>query len=169
MSDTAALNLDRAGQETAENWGLTAVKQALAPGGRTYDLPFMKTAGFSGTVTLLHAEKGLVDLEWQAEAPLNSYDGIVHGGMQAALADIAQGHAYSTLIDAPCGFSTVDLSSRYLRPMPSGQTYRVTTHVVESTRRTALIETIMKRADGKTLSRFVGNWQMGERDFKLKN
>lgn len=164
MADTVTLD-----ESSEENWGLTAVKTALAPGGRTYDLPFMKTAGFSSSVTLLHAEKGLVELEWQAEAPLNSYDGIVHGGMQAALADIAQGHAYSTLIDAPAGFSTVDLSSRYIRPMPSGQTYRVTTTVLESTRRTALIETVMSRSDGKTVSRFVGNWQIVQRDFKLKN
>lgn len=164
MADTATLHPD-----PAENWGLTAVKEALAPGGRTYDLPFMQTAGFSSSISLLRAEKGLVTIEWNAEAPLNSYDGIVHGGMQTALADIAQGHAFSTLINEPTGFSTVDLSSRYLRPMPSGQTYLVETRVLESTRRTALIETVIRRQDGKTVSRFVGNWQVVQRDFKLKN
>ena len=46
MADTATLQSDPSGN-TAENWGLTAVKTALAPGGRAYDLPFMKTAGFS--------------------------------------------------------------------------------------------------------------------------
>lgn len=168
MADTATLQSDPSGN-TAENWGLTAVKTALAPGGRAYDLPFMKTAGFSDSITLLQAEKGLVLIEWQADAPLNSYDGIIHGGMQTALADIAQGHAFSTLIDAPCGFSTVDLTSRYLRPMPSGRTYQVETKVLESTRRTALIETVIRREDGKTVSRFLGNWQIVQREFQLKN
>lgn len=164
MADTATLH-----NETPENWGLTAVKEALAPGGRTYNLPFMQTAGFSSTVALIQAEKGLVTIEWKADAPLNSYDGIVHGGMQTALADIAQGHAFSTMIDEPMGFSTVDLSSRFLRPMPSGQTYLVETRVLESTRRTALIETVISRQDGKTVSRFLGNWQVVQRDFKLKS
>lgn len=163
MADTLTLQ-----SEPPENWGLTAVKEALAPGGRTYNLPFMQTAGFSNSVSLLQAEKGLVVIEWKADAPLNSYDGIVHGGMQTALADIAQGHAFSTLIDEPTGFSTVDLSSRYLRPMPSGHVYRVETRVIESTRRTALIETVIKRQDGKTVSRFLGNWQVVQREFKLK-
>ena len=168
MPDTATLSVTPTSAPD-ENWGLTAVKEALAPGGRTYDLPFMKTAGFSDNITLLHAEQGLVLLEWAAQAPLNSYDGIVHGGMQTAVADIAQGHAFSTLIDQPCGFSTVDLSSRYLRPMPSGQTYQVETRVMEKTRRTALIETVIRRADGKTISRFQGNWQVVERAFALKH
>ena len=168
MPDTATIPSTPA-PDTAENWGLTAVRTALAPGGRTYDLPFMKTAGFSDSIELTHAEQGRVTLSWHAEAPLNSYDGIVHGGMQTALADIAQGHAFSTLIEAPCGFSTVDLTSRYLRPMPSGQSYEVDTTVLEKTRRTAIIETVIRRSDGKTVSRFVGNWQVVQRDFQLKN
>ena len=63
----------------------------------------------------------------------------------------------------------MDLTSRYLRPMPSGQSYEVDTTVLEKTKRTAIIETVIRRSDGKTVSRFVGNWQVVQRDFQLKN
>ncbi|MAI90222.1 PaaI family thioesterase [Ponticaulis sp.] len=167
MADTATLH-EPSGTQPVENWGLTAVRTALQPDGRTRDLPFMRTAGLSDTLHLIDTGKGFLNLSWQAEAPLDSYDGIVHGGMQTVVADIAQGHAFSTLLDAPCGFSTVDLSSRFLRPMKSGQTYRVETRVTEQTRRTALIETTIHREDGKPVSHFLGSWQVVNREFKVK-
>lgn len=168
MADTATL-AETAGTPKAENWGLTAVRTALQPEGRTRDLPFMKTAGLSETIDLLDAGPGFLTLAWRAEAPLDSYDGIIQGGMQTVVADIAQGHAFSTLLEEPCGFSTVDLSSRYLRPMPSGKTYTVETRVTEKTRKTALIETTIRRSDGKPVSYFLGSWQVVQRDFKLKS
>lgn len=168
MADTATLT-QNPDLPQAENWGLRAVRSALKPEGRTRDLPFMRTAGLSETLELIDTGPGFLTLSWRAEPPLDSYDGIVQGGMQTVVADVAQGHAFSTLLDEPRGFSTVDLSSRYLRPMPSGQTYTVETRVTEQTRRSALIETIIRRADGKTVSQFLGSWQIVQRDFKLKS
>ncbi|WP_022694436.1 PaaI family thioesterase [Ponticaulis koreensis] len=166
MADTATLS-ENANALQPENWGLTAVRTALQPEGRTRDLPFMRTAGLSETLELIDTGPGYLTLAWRAEAPLDSYDGIIQGGMQTVVADVAQGHAFSTLLEEPRGFSTVDLSSRYLRPMPSGQTYTVETKVTEKTRRTALIETTIRRSDGKPVSHFLGSWQIVQRDFKL--
>ena len=165
----AAIRAVADAQPQAEAWGLIAVRHALAAEGRSRCLPFMKTAGLSDTLELVHAEPGLLRLRWTAEAPLDSYDGIVQGGMLAVIADVAQGHTFSTLLDAPCGFSTVDLSTRYIRPVPSGQTYEIECRVVEKTRQTALIETDIRNSDGKLTTHFLGSWRIANRDFVMKS
>jgi uncharacterized protein (TIGR00369 family) len=43
--------------------------------------------------------------------------GLVHGGLAATLLDSVMGCAVQTRLDAGVGYSTLDLSVRYLRPM----------------------------------------------------
>ena len=124
MTEAAIRAMPGTAQPEPESWGLIAVRQALAAEGRSRRLPFMKTAGLSDTLELIRAEPGLLRLKWTAEAPLDSYDGIIQGGMLAVIADVAQGHTFSTLLDAPCGFSTVDLSTRYIRRSLPGRPMR---------------------------------------------
>jgi acyl-coenzyme A thioesterase PaaI-like protein len=157
--------------ETREhlNWGTKAVRHALSDGGSSRKLPFMKTATLSETLTLTEACNGLLRLSWHASEALNSYDGIIQGGMLAVVADIAQGHTFSTTLDGPAGFSTVDLATKYLRPVASGQTYAVDSRVIDRSRRSAMIETFIRRADGKVTTHFLGSWQVSQRNFELKS
>lgn len=153
----------------ALNWGTQAVRNALSVSGSSRKLPFMQTSSLSDTLTLLEARNGYLLLSWDATDQLNSYDGIIQGGMLAVVADIAQGHAFSTTLDAPTGFSTVDLTTKYLRPVASGQTCTVESRVIDKSRRSAIIETCIYRADGKVTTHFIGSWQISQRNFELKS
>ncbi len=150
------------------NWGVKAVRSVLAEGGHSFSLPFARTLGFGQSIRLVSASFGDVELEWDAEAPLDSMDGIIQGGMLSVIADFAQAHCFSTILDAPQGFSTVDFNTRFLRPVPSGQTYRVHSKLVDRARKTAVFETVFKRADGKPTTYVVGSWQLTDREFKVK-
>lgn len=160
-----------ADQQTDEpklNWGVKAVRNVLAPDGHSRKLPFAKTLGLSDTIRLTAADFGLVTLEWDARAPLDSMDGIIQGGVLTVIADYAQGHCFSTTLDAPQGFSTVDFQTRFLRPVPSGQTYLIESRVIDRARKSAVIETWFRRTDGKPTTHIVGAWQLVDREFKVK-
>lgn len=151
------------------NWGVKAVRSVLAPGGHSGKLPFARTLGLDQSVDLISANYGEVVLNWAATPPLDSMDGIIQGGVMAVIADYAQGHCFSTTLDAPQGFSTVDFQTRFLRPVPSGQTYRVESRLLERSRKTGLIETWFRRADGKPTTHVIGTWQLVDREFKVKS
>lgn len=155
--------------EADENWGVKAVRSVLAPGGHSRKLPFARTLGLSLSVNLVDVSWGEVTLEWDAAAGLNSMDGIIQGGILTVIADYAQGHCFSTTLEAPQGFSTVDFQTRYLRPVPSGQTYAITSRVLEKSRRTGLVETWFRRQDGKPTTHVIGTWQLVDREFRVKN
>ena len=168
MADTEIL-IDATAQAPVLNWGTKAVRAALAPGGSSRALPFMKTATLGDTLTLEQADEGYLLLTWDALAPLDSYDGIVQGGMLAVIADVAQGHTFSTTLDKPAGFSTVDLTTKYLRPVPSGMRYSIESRVIDRARRSAIIETYIRRQDGKVTTHFIGSWRMADRAFEVKS
>ncbi|HEY1596444.1 MAG TPA: PaaI family thioesterase [Thermoleophilaceae bacterium] len=55
--------------------------------------------------------------------------GVVHGGLAATLLDSAMGCAVQTTLDAGTGYTTLDLSTTFLRPMTS-ETGRVVCEAV---------------------------------------
>lgn len=156
---------------TEDNWGMKAVRNVLAmtPPGNSRKLPFARTLGLSASVRLSDVGYGTLTLDWDAHSELDSMDGIIQGGVLNVVADYAQGHCFSTVLDKPQGFSTVDFQTRFLRPVPSGQTYAVVSKVLEQTRRTALIETWVRRIDGKPTTHVLGTWQIVDRPFEVKS
>lgn len=154
-----------------ETWGMKAVRSVLSmsPAGNSRRLPFARTLGLSASVHLIDVGYGTLALDWDAHSDLDSMDGIIQGGVLNVVADYAQGHCFSTVLDKPQGFSTVDFQTRFLRPVPSGQSYAVTSKVLERTRRTALIETWFRRADGKPTTHVLGTWQIVDRAFEVKS
>ncbi len=153
--------------EVSEIWGVRAVRAALSDGGNSWKLPFIQTLNLQNTLRLVHVAEGELILDWDAAHSLDSMDGIAQGGVLTVLADLAQGHCFSTTLDAPKGFSTIDFQTRYLRPVPSGQSYRIETRVLQRARKTGLIETWIRRHDDKPTTHVIGSWQIVERDFKI--
>ena len=80
--------------------------------------------------------------------------GLVHGGLAATLLDSAMGCAVQTRLEAGVGYSTLDLSVRYLRPMTRDTgTVRAKGAVVHLGRATATAEgRIVAAATGKLLA-----------------
>src|ERR1700738_5302334 len=68
-------------------------------------------------VSIVEVEKGKVTFAVQpAEFHYNPI-GVVHGGLAATLCDSAMGCAVQTMLPAGTGYTTVDLSVTYLRPL----------------------------------------------------
>ena len=67
--------------------------------------------------SIVEVEKGKVTFAVQpAEFHYNPI-GVVHGGLAATLCDSAMGCAVQTMLPAGTGYTTVDLSVTYLRPL----------------------------------------------------
>jgi uncharacterized protein (TIGR00369 family) len=68
-------------------------------------------------------EPGVAEIVWEDPLPYTfpHHDGsqLVHGGMLAALADTAMGHACFSLLDFGQNFLTADLRVDFLRAVPS--------------------------------------------------
>jgi uncharacterized protein (TIGR00369 family) len=79
--------------------------------------------------------------------------GSVHGGVIAAILDTAAGCAVHSTLPAGVGYTTLDLTTRYLRPvtMDSG-TLLCEGTVISSGRRTALAEALLTDELGRLLA-----------------
>jgi len=152
--------------ETELNWGVQIVRSALSDGGSSWRLPFAPSLQLNKDMGLIAANYGELIMEWNARPHLDSMDGIIQGGILTVLADLCQGHCFSTTLDEPTGFSTVDFQTRYLRPVPSGQTYTIESRILQRARKTGLIETWIRRTDGKPTTHVIGSWKIVDRNFK---
>jgi uncharacterized protein (TIGR00369 family) len=79
--------------------------------------------------------------------------GSVHGGVIATLLDSATGCAVHSVLPAGTGYTSVDLATKYLRPVTI-DTGRVTAEgtVISRGSRTALAEARLTDADGRLLA-----------------
>jgi uncharacterized protein (TIGR00369 family) len=111
--------------------------------------PIGDTLGF----TLLEASEGraVFGLE-PAEHHYNPI-GVVHGGVAATLLDSACGCAVHTLLPAGAGYTSLDLSVRYLRPVTADTgPIRAVGTVLNKGRRTALAEGRLLDSNDKLLA-----------------
>jgi uncharacterized protein (TIGR00369 family) len=112
--------------------------------------PIARLLGFD----IREISPGSVSFELSPELEHYNPIGSVHGGVAATLLDTALGCAVQTLLPKGEGYTTLDLSVRYLRPI-TVQTGRViaTGEVIHRGRRTATAEGQIVTADtGKVLA-----------------
>ena len=111
--------------------------------------PIMSTLGITGMeVERGRVAFGLEPAEWHYN-PI----GTVHGGVLATLLDSATGCAVHSTLPAGTGYTSLDLSVRFLRPVSvSSGTLRCTGEVLNAGRRTALAEARLTDAAGKLLA-----------------
>ena len=111
--------------------------------------PLVSTLGF----TALTVEKGVVTVDLEpAEFHLNPL-GTVHGGVVAALLDTACGCAVHSTLPAGTGYTSLDLSTRFLRPVMAGTgLIRCTGTVLTSGSRTATAEGRLVDGRGRLLA-----------------
>src|SRR5829696_3247724 len=116
------------------------------------DLPKPPVTHMLG-IGAISAEDGRVVAELQpAEYHYNPL-GTVHGGVLATLLDTATGCAVHSTLPAGTGYTSLDLSVRFLRPVSvSSGTLRCTGEVLNAGRRTALAEARLTDAAGKLLA-----------------
>ena len=109
-----------------------------------------QTVGFR----LTEAEPGRAVFEGEPEPFVYNMFGAAHGGYAATLLDSAMGCAVSTLVPRGSGYTTVDLTINYVRPIRAATgLVRAEGRALHAGRRTATAEgRLVAVADGKLLA-----------------
>lgn len=123
--------------------------QALASG----ELPAAPILATIGDVRIVSATKGEVVLELEpAEYQYNPI-GSVHGGVYATILDSACGCVVQTMLPEGVGYTSLDLSVKFIGAIRAGMgTVTCTGTVTHFGRRTALAEARLVSAEGKLLA-----------------
>jgi uncharacterized protein (TIGR00369 family) len=115
--------------------GLDLLRAMLA--GELPPPPVMRLLGMSR----MEVEEGRVSVEMEPREFHYNPLGTVHGGMLATLLDTATGCAVHTTLPAGVGYTSMDLSVKYLRPVTvESGTLRCVGTILQRGRRTALAE-----------------------------
>lgn len=101
-----------------------------------------------------------VEVRFVAEPSLAGAEGVVHGGIQAALLDEALGMAVHTAPEAAPRTSvvTADFSLRYRSPVPVGQPLVIHGELVRCEGRSFHVAGRIEDADGRVLTVATARW-----------
>lgn len=91
--------------------------------------------------------------------------GVIHGGVVCTLADSAAGCAVHTTLDAGVGYTSIDITVNYLRPVtPDSGTLRATGRIVKPGRRIALAAAEVHDHRGRLVASATSNCLIFPRD-----
>ena len=116
--------------------------------GRADPPPIAKTLG----IKLVEAHDGVAVATMQVDERFHNPMGTIHGGIMTDLADLSLGVAVATLLEDGESFTTLQLNVNFLRPVFQTE-LRAEAKVVHRGRTIALVETIVKKAEGKEVAR----------------
>jgi molybdopterin converting factor subunit 1 len=100
----------------------------------------------------LHAEPGLVRIEFQATEQLYNPDGVVQGGFLAAMLDESMGPAAFSALGPGHTVPTLDLNVSFLRPAKAGRLIGEG-RVVQAGKTVAFLEGTLTDAEDKVVAR----------------
>jgi len=84
--------------------------------------------------------------------------GVIHGGLVCTLADSAAGCAVHTTLDAGVGYTSIDITVNYLRPVTlASGTLRATGRIVKPGRRVALASAEVHDQRGRLVASATSN------------
>ena len=106
----------------------------------------------------VRAERGSVVFECAPDESVYNPIGAVHGGLMCALADSVAGCAVHTLLDAGVGYTSIDITVNYLRPVTvDSGTLLATGRVTRSGRRVALASAEIHDGAGRLVATATSN------------
>ncbi len=112
-------------------------------------IPMGSTLGFRVT----EADPGRVVITCEIGEHLCNPIGTVHGGVAASLLDSVAGSAVHTTVPAGAGYTTLDLTVHYLRPITADiGTVRAIGTVINRGRRTALANAELRDSNDRLLA-----------------
>lgn len=128
--------------------------------------PYVRGIGLVDGVKFESVASGVFDLEWTIEAHLTHVDGFVQGGVVNVVADTGQSFAFMTTSIKPETFSTAEFTTRFFRPMKTGEVINVNSKVINRSRRIGVVETnFVNQETGKLCAIVTGAWMVVNRDF----
>ena len=123
---------------------LKAIEDGLMP-----PPPVMATIDVCG----FHAEQGTVTVQMRAQSFHDNPLGGVHGGMIATLLDTAAGCSVHSTLGVGEGYTSLDLTTKFLRPVTvESGLLTCTGKVISRGRRTALAEAQLTDESGRVLA-----------------
>ncbi len=126
--------------------------------------PFVRGMDLSGVVFKFVAP-GRFDMEWTVHPHLTHYDGIVQGGVVNVVADTGQSFAFWTTSSGPEAYSTSEFTTRFFRPIKTGDVLDVSSEVINRSRRVSVVETRMVNKETAKLCAIVtGSWMIVNRE-----
>ncbi len=127
--------------------------------------PFVRGMDLTG-LQFTQVGVGEFDMVWTIDPHLTHYDGMVQGGIVNVIADTGQSFAYATTSAGPETFSTAEFTTRFFRPMKTGNVIDVRSHVINRSRRLGVVETRFTQWGTDKLCAIVtGSWMVVDRDF----
>ena len=134
------------------------------PGDLEQAPPFVRGMDLSGVV-FKAVEYGRFDIEWTVAAHLTHFDGIVQGGIVNVIADTGQSFAFWTTSEEPETYSTAEFTTRFFRPMKTGDVIEVISKVINRSRRLCVIESeFLNTKTGKLCATVTGSWMVTARE-----
>ncbi len=107
-------------------------------------------------------ESGRIVTAWTPGKQFTVSDGYVQGGLICALADGGQALAITTTLDALEPWVTMDLHTRFVRPIKAGERVEIESRVLSKTRTTAIVESTFMLPGDKLAARVTGGWRKSE-------
>ncbi|WP_295158517.1 PaaI family thioesterase [uncultured Brachyspira sp.] len=103
---------------------------------------------------LEHVEKGRVIISCENKKELSQYLGYMHGGMVAAMADTAGGHAAGTILKEGCKTVTSELKIHFLKPVVCKKVFAVG-EVINAGKRLIVVEAVIKDEEDNMLAKMI--------------
>ncbi len=112
-------------------------------------------------LSFLKVDRGVVEARYVALPEFCGMDGIVHGGVQAAILDEAMGFALHAAFDTrdETNAATIELNLKYLRPTPTGEELLVRARFVRAEARDVWVTGEIRDAEGTLCTEAESRWR----------
>lgn len=107
-------------------------------------------------------EPGRILTHWTPGEHFTVSDGYVQGGLISALADGGQWLTIATTQESVEPWVTLDLHTRFVRPMKAGERVEIEHRVLNRSKTSAVVETTFTLRDGKLAAKVTGGWRKSE-------
>jgi len=106
-------------------------------------------------------DRGVVEARYVAAPELCGMDGVVHGGVQAAILDEAMGFAVHAAFDdrEETNVATIELNLKYRRPTPTGEILQVRARFVRTEERDVWVTGEIRDAEGTLCTEAESRWR----------
>jgi len=144
------------------NWGVKVVTD-IREGRSAWPTPeFVKTMRLDQDVVIETVAPGRLISTWRPQQHFTVLDGYLMGGVIPAVADNHQSLTMFSSLEAHEQWVTMDLHTRFLRPIRGGDVVRIESLIVSRGKTAAVIETTFTLPGDKLAAKVTGGWRKVE-------
>lgn len=107
-------------------------------------------------------EPGRILSIWTPGIQFTVPDGFVQGGLITAIADGGQALAILTTQEELESWVTLDLHTRFARPIKAGERVQIESKILNKSKSSALVETTFYLAENKLAAKVTGGWRCAD-------